>query len=51
MLFYRLYRLYLLYLYFAYEYTNKMKDDYIVYVQYNNTLSLNNTTHHLFMPM
>ena len=31
------YRLYLLYLYFAYEYTNKMKDDYIVYVQYNNT--------------
>ena len=37
MLFYRIYRLYLLYLYFAYEYTNKMKDDYIVYVQYNNT--------------
>lgn len=38
-----------------YEYTNKMKDDYIVYVQYNNTNhithSLNNTTHRLFMPM
>lgn len=38
-----------------YEYTNIIKDDGIVYVQYNNTnnitLSLNNTTHRLFMPM
>ena len=51
MMFYLSISIYLLYLYFTYEYTNKIKDDYIVYVQYNNTLSLNNTTHRLFMPM
>ena len=53
MMFYLSIGIYLLYLYFMYDYTNNIKDDYIVYVQYNNntTHSLNNTTHRYFIQM